>query len=226
MSNLSTPTSSSLFTKRRRAYVACNNCRKRKAKCVAGSEVDYKPCTRWSPQPITPPSAGLSKYLGGSFNRARSDTVPPAGIAGVIRTGPDLPLPLRRRPFDVKPRMGSTYRTTALVLRISQAGFPPTEHPGGSAPQYYPGAAAPNSRHGSGSFYAQDYGQTYAPQVQGSWPRATLLCSICCWAEYVSFRNVPIFIPNARDSRESLENDRGTFSNKGSVFRIQFYTAQ
>ncbi|KAJ7676798.1 hypothetical protein DFH06DRAFT_1317408 [Mycena polygramma] len=37
-----------LFTKRRRAYVACANCRKRKIKCITVSEVDYSPCTQCS----------------------------------------------------------------------------------------------------------------------------------------------------------------------------------
>ncbi|KAK7038567.1 hypothetical protein R3P38DRAFT_3475780 [Favolaschia claudopus] len=35
-----------LFTKRRRAYVACSNCRLKKVKCVRTSEVEYTPCTR------------------------------------------------------------------------------------------------------------------------------------------------------------------------------------
>ncbi|KAJ6472887.1 hypothetical protein C8R47DRAFT_1076788 [Mycena vitilis] len=36
----------SLFTKRRRAFVACAGCRKRKIKCVKLSDIDNAPCTR------------------------------------------------------------------------------------------------------------------------------------------------------------------------------------
>ncbi|KAJ7130679.1 hypothetical protein C8R46DRAFT_1048796 [Mycena filopes] len=45
-SSSSAPPPSDPFMKRRRAYVACANCRKRKIKCISVSEVDYRPCTR------------------------------------------------------------------------------------------------------------------------------------------------------------------------------------
>ncbi|KAF7316546.1 C6 finger domain [Mycena indigotica] len=41
-------TTSKLFQKRRRAYIACSNCRKRKVKCITVSDADYRPCTRCS----------------------------------------------------------------------------------------------------------------------------------------------------------------------------------
>ncbi|KAJ7277460.1 hypothetical protein C8J57DRAFT_1223211 [Mycena rebaudengoi] len=40
--------SSSPFVKRRRAYVACTNCRQRKVRCVSPSEVGDEPCNRCS----------------------------------------------------------------------------------------------------------------------------------------------------------------------------------
>ncbi|KAJ7870251.1 hypothetical protein B0H13DRAFT_1896251 [Mycena leptocephala] len=47
MSNLPPPpTSSTLFMKRRRAFVACANCRKRKIKCATMADGDCRPCTR------------------------------------------------------------------------------------------------------------------------------------------------------------------------------------
>ncbi|KAF7325581.1 C6 finger domain [Mycena kentingensis (nom. inval.)] len=39
-------TQSKLFQKRRRAYIACSNCRRRKIKCITASDADYRPCTR------------------------------------------------------------------------------------------------------------------------------------------------------------------------------------
>ncbi|KAJ7888273.1 hypothetical protein B0H13DRAFT_1888450 [Mycena leptocephala] len=49
-SSSTSSTAMSLFTKRRRAYVACANCRKRKIKvnafCVTVSTADYSPCTQ------------------------------------------------------------------------------------------------------------------------------------------------------------------------------------
>ncbi|KAJ7141745.1 hypothetical protein C8R43DRAFT_1238384 [Mycena crocata] len=38
---------------RRRAYIACSNCRKRKIKCVTVSDADYRPCTRCSQKGLT-----------------------------------------------------------------------------------------------------------------------------------------------------------------------------
>ncbi|KAF7338996.1 C6 finger domain [Mycena venus] len=47
MASCSTPaTALSLFIKRRRAFVACASCRKRKIKCVKTSSANYAPCTR------------------------------------------------------------------------------------------------------------------------------------------------------------------------------------
>ncbi|KAJ6546102.1 hypothetical protein DFH09DRAFT_1508408 [Mycena vulgaris] len=46
MSNSTPATSSQLFTKRRRAFVACITCRQRKIKCTTVSDADYQPCTR------------------------------------------------------------------------------------------------------------------------------------------------------------------------------------
>ncbi|CAK5283026.1 unnamed protein product [Mycena citricolor] len=37
---------SSMFSKRRRAYMACTNCRQRKIKCITSSDGDFRPCTR------------------------------------------------------------------------------------------------------------------------------------------------------------------------------------
>ncbi|KAF7341481.1 C6 finger domain [Mycena venus] len=135
MSRSPTPSSAfSLFTKRRRAFVACGECRKRKIKCVSVTDADsYKPCTRcalkglkceyyavpddyqypcsqpstpphaqeielhpqdhysdpgWSSQPITPPAAGLSPYLGADSSRskaARRSSVPIPASASTPR---------------------------------------------------------------------------------------------------------------------------------------------
>ncbi|KAJ6564043.1 hypothetical protein B0H19DRAFT_1258553 [Mycena capillaripes] len=52
MVNRSIPaTTLSLFTKRRRAYLACASCRKRKTKCVKLSDVEYTPLPADSPRP-------------------------------------------------------------------------------------------------------------------------------------------------------------------------------
>ncbi|KAJ6578462.1 hypothetical protein B0H19DRAFT_1253701 [Mycena capillaripes] len=46
MSSSAAATNSTLFTKRRRAFVACANCRKRKIKCISLSDGDGMPCKR------------------------------------------------------------------------------------------------------------------------------------------------------------------------------------
>ncbi|KAJ6486977.1 hypothetical protein C8R45DRAFT_1145705 [Mycena sanguinolenta] len=105
MSSSSTsPTTSSLFMKRRRAYVACGNCRRRKVKCITPSEVDYKPCTRCaqkglkceyfpglgdepSLEPITPPASNQpsSHYLDKSCSPPPI-TPPSAGISEYLKS--------------------------------------------------------------------------------------------------------------------------------------------
>ncbi|CAK5275074.1 unnamed protein product [Mycena citricolor] len=45
-SSPTTTKKSNPFTKRRRAYMACTNCRQRKIKCITSSEGDSRPCTR------------------------------------------------------------------------------------------------------------------------------------------------------------------------------------
>ncbi|KAJ7920595.1 hypothetical protein B0H13DRAFT_1867507 [Mycena leptocephala] len=77
----------SLFTKRRRAYVACTGCRKRKIKCVTHSDVDYSTCTRCS-------SKGLKcEYLAmpdGYSSSTRQPGTPP----------PEIQVPSRERNYS------------------------------------------------------------------------------------------------------------------------------
>ncbi|KAF8212660.1 hypothetical protein K438DRAFT_1751101 [Mycena galopus ATCC 62051] len=79
------PTGSNPFMKRRRAYVACANCRKRKVKCVTPSEVDYKPCTRCSQK-----DRGLKSLKGLKCEYFPDDApsepnTPPAGAQPPVR---------------------------------------------------------------------------------------------------------------------------------------------
>ncbi|KAJ7852357.1 hypothetical protein B0H14DRAFT_2580971 [Mycena olivaceomarginata] len=213
MSNSSTSaTSSNLFMKRRRAYVACSNCRKRKVKCITPSEVDYNPCTRcaqkglkceyfaspdddvssaptpppqiqpssrysepgWSPQPITPPSAGISEYLntGSSSKGGRSrGPVPAAGSSGryPYRPVPPAAMPPPSASSGQWPQQATTHHHSAPAYPA--AGNASLQQYPATGPQYYPGTA--NAGYGSGGYYAQ---QPYLPQSSGMaapWPQAT-----------------------------------------------------
>ncbi|KAJ7663568.1 hypothetical protein B0H17DRAFT_1143977 [Mycena rosella] len=123
MSNLSTPpTSSKLFTKRRRAYVACTTCRKRKIRCVTVSDADYEPCTRCaqkglkceyatvseyeedSPTP-SPDVHGPSRASGWGGSSHPGITPPSAGIAGYLNPGF---APSRSSNRSPAPRPGAT----------------------------------------------------------------------------------------------------------------------
>ncbi|KAJ7191924.1 hypothetical protein GGX14DRAFT_578516 [Mycena pura] len=53
MSNSTSADAAKLFQKRRRAYIACSNCRRRKIKCITTSDADYRPCTRCSQKGLT-----------------------------------------------------------------------------------------------------------------------------------------------------------------------------
>nr|GAT46424.1 C6 finger domain [Mycena chlorophos] len=59
--------SSPVFQKRRRAYIACSNCRKRKIKCVP--EADYRPCARCSKKGL------VCEYI--SVADSQPDQLPP-----------------------------------------------------------------------------------------------------------------------------------------------------
>ncbi|KAJ7064654.1 hypothetical protein C8F01DRAFT_1354141 [Mycena amicta] len=100
-------TASKLFQKRRRAYIACSNCRKRKIKCITTSDAEYRPCTRCAQKglvceyiavpddallPDTPPGsveAAESSSSTSHVRRAPDDwshaiTPPSAGLSGFL----------------------------------------------------------------------------------------------------------------------------------------------
>ncbi|KAJ6532958.1 hypothetical protein B0H19DRAFT_1272626 [Mycena capillaripes] len=222
MSSSFTPdASSNPFMKRRRAYVACSNCRKRKIKCVTVSEVDYRPCTRcaqkglkceyfttpeddqsdtvsppeiqppardrddrgWTPQPITPPSAGISGYLSSSRGSgARPNPVPPAGNPRYpYRPRPDPTMPATSSAPWGQQQPPSQHQQPGSGYPPAQMGFAPMQHPGGSASQqqyynsgtpYLP-ASASNAGYGGGggAYYNQNqgYGPGYVPQANAPW---------------------------------------------------------
>ncbi|KAJ7468242.1 hypothetical protein B0H11DRAFT_2284192 [Mycena galericulata] len=121
MSSSSAPkTYSQTFSKRRRAFVACSNCRKRKIKCVTASDADDNPCTRclkkgltceyapvsdneYSASDSSPPNTPSAEIQPQTRNSGRSrgsqSYAPPhAGTSGFLNTAPQLPPRGRRTP--------------------------------------------------------------------------------------------------------------------------------
>ncbi|KAJ6562124.1 hypothetical protein B0H19DRAFT_1259726 [Mycena capillaripes] len=229
-SSSSSSSALSLFTKRRRAYVACANCRKRKIKvgtstyiprfqslgstnpslspqCITVSEVDYSPCTQCAlkglkceysavpddrpssppeidvptrernysdePLPITPPSAGISEYLGSTSNSSSSrgahrSNAPPA------RGSPRYPYQRRRTPPGVR-AAPSKLQTSRIPPQQSSSAYTAEALPP-LAPQYYPDdtsyVAPLTAGYDTNFFYNQNLGQGYLPQAPGYMPQA------------------------------------------------------
>ncbi|KAJ6486981.1 hypothetical protein C8R45DRAFT_930546 [Mycena sanguinolenta] len=204
MSSSSTsPTTSSLFMKRRRAYVACGNCRRRKVKCVTPSEVEYKPCARCSqkglkceyfpglsdelslepitpsgsnqpsshyldkscsPQPITPPSAGISEYLNTSSRGAHRGAVPPSKSGArypshSVPLSGALPTAAPNCPWTQEPHF-ATNTYSAGVQQLPS---------GAVAQQYHPSATSymGNLNMYNVSLYSQQQYPQPAPQASG-----------------------------------------------------------
>ncbi|KAJ6483141.1 hypothetical protein C8R45DRAFT_931771 [Mycena sanguinolenta] len=176
MSKSSTPPmESSAFTRRRRAHIACGNCRRRKIKCVMQSEVDYSPCTRcaqkglkceyWpgpssdeplldsiTPPPSNPPS---SHYLDESYSPPPIRP-PSAGIREYLDsstsahrgTGPPFKSSEQQYRFHSTP-LPAAVPSATLNRRSSQ-------HP---TPQYFPVNSHPAAmqQHPSGAVAPQYY---------------------------------------------------------------------
>ncbi|KAJ7113386.1 hypothetical protein C8R44DRAFT_881707 [Mycena epipterygia] len=143
MSKSSTPsTSFSAFTKRRRAYIACLNCRQRKIKCMTVSDSDNSPCTRCaqkgltchyitvpesesSSRPGTPPSDRAPQLQnpdsGWSYEPGITPITPPsAGLSGLIGdvpsrvASPDSNYPLSNPTYPPDPIQSEMYRSNSL----------------------------------------------------------------------------------------------------------------
>ncbi|KAJ6506087.1 hypothetical protein DFH09DRAFT_1101510 [Mycena vulgaris] len=120
MSNSTPATSSQLFTKRRRAFVACITCRQRKIKCTTVSDADYQPCTRCVEKGIkceyqsvtddddysstpSPDVQGPSRASG--WHAQPPITPPSAGLVGYLNPGS---APSRGSSRTTGPRPGAT----------------------------------------------------------------------------------------------------------------------
>ncbi|KAJ6570841.1 hypothetical protein DFH09DRAFT_1079824 [Mycena vulgaris] len=196
MSNSSTPaTSSRLFRKRRRAFVACLNCRKRKLrkgiKCEYFSVTDEDDYSSFHPgtsspdpqdafqRPIILPSAKLAEYL-------RPGSAPEWGASGT----PEPYSPYRQQPWPDLYRPHGMYFPESSTKPEPSHPVPHTsghmQDPGRSGPQLY--NAGPNQQpspyssppHIRVSYNANAaYDQADVPQVQADasayqWPQGAL----------------------------------------------------
>ncbi|KAJ7664103.1 hypothetical protein B0H17DRAFT_1256557 [Mycena rosella] len=114
-----------VFTTRRRVYVACVNCRKRKIRCITAEEAPDKPCERCTRKGLT------CEYLAVSEERARS----PNQMSG--REGPTANPARGARPNSWAPQPYAGYN----------AGTGPSPHGSTthSSPPYYNPMTAPPS---------------------------------------------------------------------------------
>ncbi|KAJ6514299.1 hypothetical protein C8R47DRAFT_1090882 [Mycena vitilis] len=160
MSNSSSAnTSSNLFMKRRRAYVACTNCRKRKVKCITLSEVDYRPCTRCAQKGLK-----CEYFTVPEDDPYRADTPPPQiqpPPRERDREGGWAPQPITPPSAGINDYLPSS----------SRGGRPNPVPPAGGAPRYpYRPRPATPAQPGSSSTpsWAQRSGP---PQSQTAYPQ-------------------------------------------------------
>ncbi|KAJ7767801.1 hypothetical protein B0H16DRAFT_337820 [Mycena metata] len=181
MSSSSTP--SNPFMKRRRAYVACAQCRKRKIKCVSVSEVDYRPCTRCAAKGLkceyfavpeddnpsqadTPPPEFQAAHHSQQGWNPQPITPPSAGINEYLSgssssrragRGGTVPPPTGVPRYPYQPK-STTHSGTAAPSRTGQA--PPTSAQHAAYP------------HGYASVQQQPHHRAAAPQYSG-YPNTT-----------------------------------------------------
>ncbi|KAJ6462762.1 hypothetical protein C8R47DRAFT_1327098 [Mycena vitilis] len=224
------------ITKRRRAYVACANCRKR----ITISEVDYSQCTQCSlkglkceysavpgsslpssqpgtfpgievpttagdyphvdgtPQPITPPSAGITEYLG---SKPSSKGARPAAAVALPSCGaPRYPYQ-RRRASPPAPtlKMPPTPQVPQPTSSYAEAAsFPLTDS---EICQdywaYFPGApddlVDPTAGYGNHYVYDQNCDQLYMPHGSSNE-------LVCPWPEAIAFAHHPVYVAAAQTS--------------------------
>ncbi|KAK7038556.1 hypothetical protein R3P38DRAFT_2770789 [Favolaschia claudopus] len=206
MASSSSSSAMNLFTKRRRAYVACSNCRLKKVKCVRTSEVEYTPCTRcaikgakceyfavpdddvdsppgtpqppainlptsygrghgdeaWGQQTITPPSAGIHDFLGGSASSARGKGIRQS-------SAPRYPYQPRNAPASSssagKPRPQQTPQQQQEPCSYIASGTPAFPDSG----QYYPPPSSGMGMNQQSPYYHQS--QHGGQPAYGSYPQ-------------------------------------------------------
>ncbi|KAJ7096027.1 hypothetical protein C8R43DRAFT_264629 [Mycena crocata] len=115
----------SLFTKRRRAHVACTHCRQRKIKCVTPDENAYTPCSRCTKRGFACSYVSVAAQQMQTESQLLADTVP-------TRRSPRTSRPRRRSASDRDDEYeySSTLRVPELLLLrpwdASADGFPGT----------------------------------------------------------------------------------------------------
>ncbi|KAJ7164461.1 hypothetical protein C8R46DRAFT_312748 [Mycena filopes] len=146
-SSSSAPAPSDPFMKRRRAYVACANCRKRKIKCISLSEVDYRPCTRCAAKglkceyfaipddyappagpPAPAPEAAARSYEQGQGEPPQPITPPSASLSDFLPGASSSRRPNRGGAVPpAPPRYPYQPKSTQSASRAPQ--FPPAAYP-------------------------------------------------------------------------------------------------
>ncbi|KAJ6494387.1 hypothetical protein C8R45DRAFT_927578 [Mycena sanguinolenta] len=185
-------TTSSLFMKRRRAFVACGNCRRRKIKkglkCEYFGELGDEPSLEaltpssgdqssshyqdksCSPPLITPPSAGMTEYLNSSSRRARRAAVPQSKSGARC---PSHSTPLSAAPPTAAPDCPWTLELTPQHFATNTYSVAMQQLASGAVAQYphsaTPSVGSPNMH--SGSPYSQQQHPQYALQASGIEPR-------------------------------------------------------
>ncbi|KAK7058112.1 hypothetical protein R3P38DRAFT_1193708 [Favolaschia claudopus] len=118
------------------------------------------PPGQWTPQPITPPSAGINEFLPAhsSSRSARRGTVPPTGSSGRYR--PATPGAASAYPAGQFSQQSS--HTQPSYGGSSMQPYPSQYYSGGQYP------VDPNPGHSNNPYYAGNYPQQYMPQPQAS----------------------------------------------------------
>ncbi|KAJ7815366.1 hypothetical protein B0H14DRAFT_3476229 [Mycena olivaceomarginata] len=163
------PTNTDLYVRRRRAHIACTNCRRRKIKCVKLSDDDdYGPCAMCAPKGLPCEYAPVPEDSQPGMPPSEPDSSDPWWTRMVVNQtseviSPPSPPPPPSQPIKLSsvgitdylgpnPGPSPTPRDTWAHQpwappQNSLSGYPQggamqvQHHLGVAAPQYYPGAA-------------------------------------------------------------------------------------
>ncbi|KAJ7718358.1 hypothetical protein DFH07DRAFT_333863 [Mycena maculata] len=141
-------------SKRRRAFVACSNCRKRKIKCVTASDADDDPCTRCSQKGLT------CEYAAVSENDSASESSRP--------NTPSAWYPSQANPPQ------NAYASIPQFLGTAPALPRGMNHPQAAGTQFYLSGEIPSSSYPYRPYSAAGHThQPAQPRPQGSFPYTT-----------------------------------------------------
>ncbi|KAJ7638728.1 hypothetical protein FB45DRAFT_410263 [Roridomyces roridus] len=183
-------TNALLMNRRRRAMIACTNCRKRKIKCVTTEEPPRRPCARCTKRSLCCEYVAVEEDYSSLSSQSQHDASPPSHSSQLSPTAQYAPSPSSSNSYHHQ-QVPSRYYTTPS----SHHAVDPSQYPRAAA---YASPVAPGymqtpsyhttAHYGSSQGHANvsyDYTQVQYSQVQANqWPQHSSPCGHCGQCSY------------------------------------------